>query len=98
MLSEPQMRSLASLSSTELIALKVVLSGAATPPPPPTATPALSQGQILFQNKCASCHGGMRGRSASAIRDAINNVSAMRIQSLMSLTDAELQMIADAIR
>jgi mono/diheme cytochrome c family protein len=103
MVNEPQMASLRGLSATDLVALKVVLSGAATPTPTPLPTPPPTPSEVLYINNCASCHGDVansskRGKSAGVITAAISNVSSMRTPALLRLTSTEIQMIADAIK
>ncbi len=104
MVSIPDMTSLSGLTPTDLIALKVALSGAATPTPTPAPTPTPTQAQALYQSKCSGCHGeytssSKRGRTAASISNAIqNNVGGMRTPSLLALTSTEIDMIVDALR
>ncbi len=58
------------------------------------------QGATLYSTYCSSCHGPLatsskRGSSASDIREAIQDVSAM--SSLSNLTSAQIQAIATAL-
>ena len=104
MTSIPEMQSLQSLAPTDLIALKVALSGPATPSPTPAPMPTPTQAQALYLTKCSGCHGdyatsSKRGRDASSIRSAIlGNVGGMRTPSLQALTSDEIDMIVQALR
>lgn len=71
--------------------------------PTPTPTPGLDGAQ-LYSDNCAVCHGenaegnigpNIQGEDKEEIEEAIANVELMMTPSLMALTDAELQAIAD---
>ena len=66
-----------------------------------SAPPAGVDGAALYASHCAGCHGELaqsakKGRSAAQIRQAIASVIPMK--NLKTLTDSEIQAIADALR
>ena len=68
-----------------------------TPPPPPTL-----DGAALYSSNCSNCHGPLatsskRGSSVTQIKNAIATPST-GMGSLNTLTDAQIQAIADAIK
>ena len=74
---------------------------AETASPSPTPTPSLALGTSLYASKCAACHGPVGtstkiGRSAAQIKAAI--AAQPQMQSLLSLTDAEINAIATALQ
>jgi hypothetical protein len=63
-------------------------------------TPPTTNGTTLYMQRCSACHGSIqrsqvRGVSASDIKEAISEVSAMSF--LKFLTNAKIQAIADAL-
>jgi mono/diheme cytochrome c family protein/chitodextrinase len=93
------MNSLSSLSSSQIQAIASYLSGSTGPTPTPTPTVT---GEALYNTYCLACHGtagrggryeGVRGESASSIRDAIQEEDLMN--SLSTLTTAQVQAISD---
>lgn len=77
-------------------------SATPTPTPTPTPSPTPGDGAKLYGMKCASCHlaldgSTVRGATAVAIKQAINNYKAMRRADLMALTPAQLEAIAAAL-
>ena len=94
--SVSSMRSLSSLTSTQLQAIASALSGGTTTPPPTSG-----DGASLYGTYCAGCHNALassqvRGSSASSIQSAIRSVGQMR--SLSTLTSTQIQSIATALQ
>lgn len=83
------MSSFSSLSTTDIQAISTALTGTGTTAG--TTTPA-SDGATLFNTYCASCHSNMGSTSVSSIQSNIRSES--RMNSLSSLTAAELQSIS----
>jgi len=70
-----------------------------TSPSPTTSTP---DGAALYSLNCSNCHGPLttsskRGSSAALIKNAIST-SSTGMGSLDTLTEAQIQAIADAIK
>jgi mono/diheme cytochrome c family protein len=87
------MKSLSTLSLTQIQAIANALK-TSTPPPPVT------DGATLYANNCASCHGALAtsaklNATAAQIQTGINNVSQMK--SLSTLTSTQIQAIATAL-
>lgn len=90
------MKSLNWLSAAQIQAIADVLKVSSSPSPTPSA-----DGATLYANYCASCHGPLAasaklGATAAKIQNGINTVSNMK--SLSSLTSAQIQAIADALK
>lgn len=68
--------------------------------------PAISEGAKLYTTNCSTCHNELNystklsptPRTADQILNAINTLSYMKTANLKSLTKAEIQSIADALR
>jgi mono/diheme cytochrome c family protein len=83
------MGSLSSLSAADIQAISTALAGTGTTT---GTTPAASDGATLFSTYCASCHSSMGSTSLSTIQSNIKSQS--RMNSLSSLTSAQLQSIS----
>lgn len=93
------MRSLTSLSSTQVQAIATAL-GSPAGSPAPTTTPPVGAGESLYATYCLGCHGSLssnigKGWTPSRIQSAIASVNSMR--SLSTLTDSQVQLIASAL-
>ena len=89
------MGSLSSLSTAQVQAIATAL--AITTPPPPVI-----DGAALYASNCSGCHGAIattskRGRTAAQIQSAISS-NRGGMGSLSSLTTAQIQAIATAIK
>jgi mono/diheme cytochrome c family protein/chitodextrinase len=89
------MGALSGLSATDVQAIADALVSTAPPPPPP------ADGQTLYANNCAGCHGPLEtssklNRTATQIQAAIDSgIGGMN--ALSSLTSDQVQAIADAL-
>ncbi len=82
------MHSLSSLSAADIQAIVTALAGTGTG----TGTTS-TDGAALFKSYCSSCHSSMGSTSLSTIQSNIKSQS--RMNSLSSLTTAQLQSISD---
>ncbi len=83
------------------------IADAITPPTEPTAptiptTPTTPDGAALYADNCESCHGPLAtserlGQTATQIQDAINNNAGGEMGYLSTLTQEQIQAIADAL-
>jgi mono/diheme cytochrome c family protein len=91
--SVSQMRSLSSLTATQVQSIATALGTTSTTPP-------ATDGATLYASYCSGCHGALAsstkgGRTAAQIQAAIGSQSAM--SSLSSLTATQVQAVADAL-
>ncbi|SNB44825.1 hypothetical protein [Geobacter sp. DSM 9736] len=94
------------LSATEITDIRSYLDAPAAgqPASPSAPAPVVLDGQTLYANYCALCHGSLtrsdiRGESASDTQSAINrNKGGMGTATLKSLTITQLEAIANALR
>jgi mono/diheme cytochrome c family protein len=94
---EPSMASLSNLSAAEIQAIADFLASIVAPPPPPPP-PGPIDGAASSDANCGSCHGfGTTSTKAGATVTRINDgiVAVPSMNSLSSLSAAEIQAIAD---
>jgi len=89
------MRSLSTLTDTQVQAIATALASSTDGTSPPSPTPA-----SLYATYCSGCHGplashNIRGGTSQRIQSAISSVDSMK--SLASLTSAEIQNIASVL-
>jgi mono/diheme cytochrome c family protein len=92
--SVSDMKSLSTLTQTQIDAIAAALATTSTPPPP-------TDGAGLYGTYCATCHGALAtskkgGATATQISTGISSVSDMNYLSAL-LTSAQIQAIAGAL-